>query len=167
MDCLSQEDLVRYACGELEAPEQALASAHMRGCDSCRQELEAIELLARLAANLARRNVSAARVRAIMQKAEELLPLDPAARKEIREEKARKRVVRIAPAPALAACASVALAIAAIAVPAAVRSVATEVPIAEKIDRMLDAGTLTPGAAMQILAHVSCEVPTVEGWKKG
>lgn len=153
MECLDPQELVQYACGELDDAERALADGHLCRCESCRSEIADLRDLMKVVSNLARRKLSASRARAVMRAADELLPLDPAKRCEIRQEKERVQAVRLAPAPALAAAATIVVAVGACLAPAARQAAPGVISIEERFEELLrDDGALTAGSARRLLA---------------
>jgi len=153
MQCLDMDELIQYASGDVDDAERALADSHLAHCDTCREELALLGEIARNASNLGRRKLSPARARAVMQAADEILPLDPAKRAEIREQKKRVRTVKIVPAPALAAAALVLVSLAGLFAPAVRDAAPQAVPIEKRFDRMLhDNAPLTAGSVKDLLA---------------
>ena len=153
MDCPLDSELVRYACGDLDEAERALAEGHIRDCEGCREELKALRSIVKAASNLGRRKLSGSRRRAVMQAADELLPLEPAKRKEMIEEKERVRTVRLIPVPAMAACAGIVLAIATALAPGAGDVSRHVMSMQERLEELLqEETTLRAGSARELLA---------------
>lgn len=154
MECLDIEEIVQYACDDLGEAERALADLHLRACEECQRELAVVRGIVAHASDLGRRKLSAWRARAVMQAAEELLPLDPAQRREEREEREKAQVLRRAPAQALAACAMAAI-IAGVALPKDHEEVAPKrICLEERIKELLGAEEPpTAGAGMRLFAE--------------
>ena len=153
MRCLDCEELIQYACGEAEEPERALADVHMEECPACKAEISALQAVVRCASNLGRKKLSASRARAIMQAAERILPLDPAQRRQMRQEQARVRTVRLAPVPALAAAALVAASISGFVASSGYRPSLGSRSITEEFDALLlEDGAVSAGSALRLLA---------------
>ena len=152
MECLDPHELVQLACADLGDPERALAQGHLRRCASCQSQLADLREFLNVASNLGRRRLSASRARAVMQAADELLPLDPAKRTEIRQQKQRLRTVRLVPAPAMAAAATILVALGACLAPAARRAAPPVISIEQRFEELLrDDAALTAGASRRLL----------------
>ena len=108
MDCLNETEIIRCASGELSAPEAAVAQAHLAECGACREEVEALREVVSSVSNLARRTLCEEARREIMARAEELLPMSPAKRKEMVDTRRVVRGIRWASVPALTASAAAA-----------------------------------------------------------
>ena len=156
MECLDSQELVRYACRDLDDAEEALARGHIRACPACQSEVALLAQIVDGASNLGRTKLSAGRARAVMRAAEGLLPLDPVQREEVRQERVRMRTVRFAPAPALAACVLVAVSLAGFLAPCAHPAAAPVISIEDQLDDLLrDGRALSPGCARHLLTRAS------------